>query len=83
MKSITLFFSKTVKLIKPISSHNFGSIDRYVLDDFPKTLKQAELMGSRSIIPMIVVELELDTVEVLRRGLVDKMKPNKSENTHR
>lgn len=46
------------------------------------TLKQAELMGSRSIIPMIVVELELDTVEVLKRGLVDKMKPNKSENTH-
>lgn len=45
------------------------------------TLKQAELMGSRSIIPMIVVELELDTVEVLKRGIVDKMKPNKSENT--
>lgn len=38
-------------------------------------------MGSRSIIPMIVVELELDTVEVLKRGLVDKMKPNKLENT--
>lgn len=55
---------------------------RYVLDGFPKTLKQAELMGSRGIIPMIVVELELDTVEVLKRGLVDKSKPNKSENTH-
>lgn len=55
---------------------------RYVLDGFPKTLKQTELMGSRSIIPMIVVELELDTVEVLKRGLVDKMKPNKSENAH-
>lgn len=45
------------------------------------TLKQAQQMGSRSIIPMIVVELELDTVEVLKRGLVDKMKTNKSENT--
>lgn len=45
------------------------------------TLKQAELMGSQSIIPMIVVELELDIVEVLKRGLEDKMKPNKSENT--
>ena len=41
------------------------------------TLKQTELMGSRSIIPMIVAELELDTVEVLRRGLVDKIKPNR------
>ncbi len=55
---------------------------RYILDGFPKTLKQAELMESRSIIPMIVIELELDTVEVLKRGLVDKMKPNKSENAH-
>ncbi|XP_008299656.1 adenylate kinase 9 [Stegastes partitus] len=49
----------------------------YVLDGFPMTLKQAELMGFRSIIPMIVVELELDTVEVLKRGAADKMKPNK------
>uniref|UniRef100_A0A3B5A2W7 Adenylate kinase 9 n=1 Tax=Stegastes partitus TaxID=144197 RepID=A0A3B5A2W7_9TELE len=48
----------------------------YVLDGFPMTLKQAELMGFRSIIPMIVVELELDTVEVLKRGAADKMKPN-------
>ncbi|KAE8286847.1 Adenylate kinase 9 [Larimichthys crocea] len=54
----------------------------YVLDGFPMTLKQAELMGSRSIIPMIVVELELDTVEVLKRGIVDKMKPNKPHLMH-
>ncbi|XP_063757950.1 adenylate kinase 9 [Eleginops maclovinus] len=54
----------------------------YVLDGFPKTLKQTELMGSRSIIPMIVVELELDTVEVLKRGLLDKMKPNKPHMMH-
>lgn len=53
---------------------------RFVLDGFPKTLKQAELMGSSSIIPMIVFELELDTVEVLKRGLADKTMPNKSEN---
>lgn len=42
------------------------------------TIKQAELLGSRNLIPMITVELELDTVEVLKRGLVDKMRPNKS-----
>ncbi|XP_038592648.1 adenylate kinase 9 isoform X2 [Micropterus salmoides] len=58
------------------------SIQGYVLDGFPKTLKQAELMGSRGIIPMIVAELELDTVEVLKRGLVDKMKPNKPHVMH-
>ncbi|XP_068199434.1 adenylate kinase 9 [Antennarius striatus] len=49
----------------------------YVLDGYPKTLKQAQLLGSWSIIPMIIIELELDTVEVLKRGLEDKMKLNK------
>ncbi|XP_069370668.1 adenylate kinase 9 [Paralichthys olivaceus] len=53
------------------------STQGYVLDGFPMTLKQAELMGSRSIIPMVVIELELDTVEVLKRGHVDKIKSNK------
>ncbi|XP_047429649.1 adenylate kinase 9 [Mugil cephalus] len=54
----------------------------YVLDGFPMTLKQAELMASCGIIPMIVAELQLDTVEVLKRGLVDKMKPNKPHLVH-
>ncbi|XP_035472613.2 adenylate kinase 9 isoform X1 [Scophthalmus maximus] len=58
------------------------STQGYVLDGFPMTLKQAELMGSRSIIPMIVTELELDTVEVLKRGHLDKMKPNKPHLVH-
>lgn len=39
-------------------------------------------MASRSIIPMVVVELELETMEVLKRGLVDKRKPDRLENTH-
>ncbi|CAL8315928.1 unnamed protein product [Lota lota] len=49
----------------------------YVLDGFPVTLKQAELMEVRSIIPMVVLELELDAAEVLKRGLVDKSRSNK------
>ncbi|MEQ2181064.1 hypothetical protein GOODEAATRI_007502 [Goodea atripinnis] len=53
------------------------SIRGYVLDGFPMTLKQAELMEDRSIIPMIVFELDLETVEILKRGLVDKMNPSK------
>lgn len=56
----------------------FVCFTRYVLDGFPMTIKQAELLGSRNLVPMITVELELDTVEVLKRGLVDKMRPNKS-----
>uniref|UniRef100_A0A4W5PEI0 Adenylate kinase 9 n=1 Tax=Hucho hucho TaxID=62062 RepID=A0A4W5PEI0_9TELE len=51
----------------------------YVLDGFPMTRKQADLMEARSIIPVLVVELQLDTVEVLKRGLSDKMKLNRSE----
>ncbi|XP_023259073.1 adenylate kinase 9-like, partial [Seriola lalandi dorsalis] len=58
------------------------STQGYVLDGFPMTLKQAELMSSRSIIPMIVAELELDTVEVLKRGLEDKIKSNKPHLMH-
>lgn len=50
---------------------------RYVLDGFPNTIKQAELLGSRNLIPLVIFELELETVEVLKRGLADKMKPNK------
>ncbi|CAB1435475.1 unnamed protein product [Pleuronectes platessa] len=58
------------------------SMRGYVLDGFPMTLKQAELMASRSIIPMVVIELKLDTVEVLRRGHMDQIKPNKPHLMH-
>lgn len=51
----------------------------YVLDGFPMTMKQAELMQDNSIIPMMVVEMEMDTLEVLKRGLALKMEENKSE----
>ncbi|KAJ3607116.1 hypothetical protein NHX12_026630 [Muraenolepis orangiensis] len=60
----------------------------YVLDGFPVTLKQTALMEARSIIPIVVLELELDTVEVLKRGLVDQTKskphpmPDSSEILH-
>ncbi|XP_055005398.1 adenylate kinase 9 isoform X2 [Boleophthalmus pectinirostris] len=51
------------------------NVQGYVLDGFPMTIKQAQLMASRSIIPMVVAELKLDTLEVSKRGLRDKMKP--------
>uniref|UniRef100_W5KSE9 Adenylate kinase 9 n=1 Tax=Astyanax mexicanus TaxID=7994 RepID=W5KSE9_ASTMX len=49
---------------------------RYVLDGFPMTKRQADLMEAHSIIPVRVIELQLDTVEVLRRGLADRIKSN-------
>ncbi|XP_062872509.1 adenylate kinase 9 [Trichomycterus rosablanca] len=54
----------------------------YVLDGFPMTKKQADLMEARSIIPVRVIELQLDTEEVLRRGLEDKIKSNRPYPIH-
>ncbi|XP_063079133.1 adenylate kinase 9 isoform X2 [Engraulis encrasicolus] len=54
----------------------------YVLDGFPLSKQQADLMEERGIIPMVVVEMELDTVEVIRRGLVDKLKSSRSYPDH-
>uniref|UniRef100_A0A8C1UAR6 Adenylate kinase 9 n=1 Tax=Cyprinus carpio TaxID=7962 RepID=A0A8C1UAR6_CYPCA len=51
----------------------------FVLDGFPVTKHQAELLESCSIIPMLVIELQLDTAEVLRRGLRDREKNNRSD----
>ncbi|XP_076129296.1 adenylate kinase 9 [Alosa pseudoharengus] len=46
----------------------------YVLDGFPVSKQQAVLMEERGIIPMFMVEMELDTVDVLKRALKDKLK---------
>ncbi|XP_032441534.1 adenylate kinase 9 isoform X1 [Xiphophorus hellerii] len=53
------------------------SIRGYILDGFPMTLTQTELMESQNIIPMLVFELQISTVEVLLRGLSDKLNPDK------
>lgn len=49
----------------------------YVLDGFPQTKKQVELMTERSIIPVRVVEIELDSKEVMVRGMRDRMAPSR------
>ncbi|XP_035277888.1 adenylate kinase 9 isoform X1 [Anguilla anguilla] len=46
----------------------------FVLDGYPMTQKQADLLEGCSIVPIRVMELQLDTVDVLKRGLSDKMK---------
>ncbi|KAI7799765.1 adenylate kinase 9 [Triplophysa rosa] len=62
-----------VALMSPVCSTR-----GFVLDGFPVTKQQAELMESCSIIPMLVTELQVDTAEVLRRGLKDREKNNRS-----
>ncbi|XP_036406140.1 adenylate kinase 9 [Megalops cyprinoides] len=58
-----------VALMNPVCSTR-----GFILDGYPMTKKQADLMETHGIIPVRVIELQLDTVEVLKRGLADKMK---------
>lgn len=50
-----------------------------MLDGFPMTKRQADLMAACHIIPIRVIELQLDKDEMLRRGMKDKMEANRSE----
>ncbi|XP_067049308.1 adenylate kinase 9-like [Acropora muricata] len=43
----------------------------YILDGFPVTKRQVELMTERKIIPVRVVELQVEDKELLRRGTAD------------
>lgn len=54
---------------------------RYVLDGFPKTKGQADLMAAHRIIPIQVIELQVDRDEMLRRGMNERMKTNGSESS--
>ncbi|BFZ09241.1 hypothetical protein BsWGS_12280 [Bradybaena similaris] len=47
----------------------------YVLDGYPMTLKQIQLMTERSIIPVRVIEMELSSKDVLIRGVKDRLLP--------
>lgn len=46
---------------------------RFVLDGFPNTKKQMDLLEARCIIPVRIFELQMETQEVLKRGLIDKI----------
>lgn len=43
------------------------------------TKRQADLMAARRIIPIRVIELQIDKDEMLRRGMKDMMKPDRSD----
>ncbi|XP_043922739.1 adenylate kinase 9 [Protopterus annectens] len=44
----------------------------FVLDGYPVTRRQVELLEARSIIPVKIIELQIDTKESLKRGLLDR-----------
>ena len=50
---------------------------RYILDGYPVTKRQVELLTERKIIPVRVVELQVEDDEVLRRGTADRHSPTR------
>lgn len=54
----------------------------YVLDGFPITQRQMELMHARSIIPVRVINVLLDSKDVVVRGMNDKLAPTRTLPLH-
>ena len=50
---------------------------RYILDGYPLTKNQIDLMTQRKIIPVKVLELHVEEEELLRRGTVDRHAPTR------
>ncbi|XP_070589434.1 adenylate kinase 9 isoform X2 [Erythrolamprus reginae] len=48
-----------------------------VIDGYPVTMKQVDLLEEMKIIPIKIFELDIDIKEVLRRALQDKQSPNR------
>lgn len=57
---------------------NLTASPRYVLDGYPQTKKQVELMTQCNIIPVRVIELVMDSKEVMVRGMKDRISPSRS-----
>ncbi|XP_051881405.1 LOW QUALITY PROTEIN: adenylate kinase 9 [Pristis pectinata] len=49
----------------------------FVLDGYPVTREQINLLNSRKIIPVRIIELQTDIKEILKRGLIDKRSPDR------
>ncbi|XP_069462762.1 adenylate kinase 9 isoform X2 [Ambystoma mexicanum] len=43
-----------------------------ILDGYPVTKRQVDMLESQNIIPVKIIELKINTKEVLKRGLLDK-----------
>ncbi|XP_031467148.1 adenylate kinase 9 isoform X4 [Phasianus colchicus] len=53
-----------------------------VIDGYPVTRKQVNLLESARIIPVKIFELEMDAKEVFRRALLDKESTNRKSSQH-
>ncbi len=49
----------------------------FVLDGFPLSKKQVDLMTERCIIPVRVLELTVDSMEVVTRATADRYSPDR------
>lgn len=70
-----------LKLLKhryTVKTVNHTFVGSYVLDGYPITKKQVDLMNQRSIIPVRVIELEMNSNEVMVRGTKDRLSPARS-----
>uniref|UniRef100_A0A4W3JUK8 Uncharacterized protein n=1 Tax=Callorhinchus milii TaxID=7868 RepID=A0A4W3JUK8_CALMI len=47
----------------------------YVLDGYPVTRRQVELLEARNIIPFKIIELQVDLREILKRGILSRKSP--------
>ena len=51
--------------------------NRYILDGWPLTKEQVDLLNKHRMIPVCIVELEVGDEECLRRGESDRKSPTK------
>ena len=51
--------------------------NRYILDGWPLTKEQVDLLNKHRMIPVCIVELEVSDEECLRRGECDRKSPTK------
>ncbi|XP_033125059.1 adenylate kinase 9-like isoform X4 [Anneissia japonica] len=54
----------------------------YILDGYPLTKRQVDLMTEMNIIPVVVLELEVDSREVMVWGMKDRYSPDRSLPLH-
>uniref|UniRef100_A0A4W3JBZ5 Cilia- and flagella-associated protein 206 n=1 Tax=Callorhinchus milii TaxID=7868 RepID=A0A4W3JBZ5_CALMI len=54
----------------------------YVLDGYPVTRRQVELLEARNIIPFKIIELQVDLREILKRGILSRKSPYRTYPLH-
>ena len=53
------------------------SVNRYILDGWPLTKDQVDLLNKHRMIPVCIVELQVSDDECLRRGECDRKSPSR------